>query len=109
VEVHLVDADTLRGVRVQDGWIAVRLVAPDLCLGAAGEGAEGLELWLIRLPAPTIDPLSQRWIGQHDIVFRKLRGLVGDLVSAHLREAMRQAGPAAECDVDGFRNPGARA
>jgi hypothetical protein len=30
-------------------------------------------------------------------------------VSAHLREAMRQAGPAAECDVDGFRNPGARA
>ena len=87
---------------MQDRGIAVRLVAPDLRLDAAGERAEGLQLWVILLPAPTIDPFSQRWIGQNDVVFRKGRGLVGDLVGAHLREAMRQVGSAAECGVRGF-------
>ena len=95
VEVHLVDPLPLWRVRVQNGGIAVCLVPPDLRLGTASERAEGFELVQILLPAPTRDPLAQGWVSQDDVVLRKRRDLVGYLVSAHLREAMRETGPAA--------------
>jgi len=72
---------------MQNRGIAVCLVSPQSRFDTSGERAEGLDLATILLPAPTREPLPQRWIGQDDVVLRKRMGLVGDLVGAHLREA----------------------
>jgi len=80
---------------MQHRGIAVCLVAPGLRLGTSGERAEGLELRVVLLAASARDSLAQRPVGQEDVVLRQGGGLVGDLMSAHLREVMRQALPAA--------------
>src|ERR1035437_4959662 len=87
---------------MKDRGIVVRLVAPRLRLDATGELTEALELGMILLPAPTRDPFAQRRVGQDNVVVRKRRGLIGDFVSSHLCEAIRQASSAAEVRVDGF-------
>ena len=87
--------------------IAVCLVAPGPRFDTAGEPAEGLKLALILLTAPPRDPLAQRWIGQDDVVLRKRRSLVGDLVGAHLREDIRELPRTAVAGDGGFRASGA--
>src|ERR1019366_8974348 len=92
---------------MQNRGIAVCLVPPNLRLDATSERTEGLQLWMIPLSAPARDPLTESWIGQDDVVLRKGRWLVGDLVGAHLREAMRELPPAAVPAVRGFQHSGA--
>ena len=108
VKVHLVNSDALWRVGVQDRGIAVCLFAPQLRFDTAGERAEILELAKVLFQAPALESLTERGIGQDDVVLRKRGGLVSDLVSAHLREAMRLAPSMAGGRADVFHHPGAR-